>query len=58
MTQHQPIAALGSFFISSVATIAAWQVQLEFWLKITATAVAIIAGIVSIYAALRRKKTD
>lgn len=49
-------AEIPGFFVSSLAAIAAWQEQLEFWLRITATLVAIAAGIVSLLAALQARR--
>lgn len=56
MTSPTLASAFSAFTVSALATVAAWQVQLEFWLRIGATVVAIAAGMVSIYAALRRKR--
>lgn len=51
---HQAKEAFASS-ISLLAAITAWQEQVEFWLRITATLVAITAGLVTITMALRKK---
>jgi uncharacterized membrane protein len=56
MPSHPALAALPGFCVSALATLTAWQSEVEFWLRIAATLVAISAGLVSIYVALRRKK--
>lgn len=55
MSHHPLLASASSASLSLLATITAWQSQVEFWLRIAATLVAIIAGLVSIYVALRKK---
>ena len=41
--------------VSLMATITAWQVEIEFWLRVSATLVAIAAGLVTIWSAMRKK---
>jgi glucose dehydrogenase len=53
---HPPVASGVFSSISIVGAISAWQVQLEFWLRCGAAGVAIVAGLVSIYVALRRRQ--
>ena len=43
--------------VSGVTSLAAWEVQLEFGLRLIATVIAIIAGSLAIYNHLKPRKT-
>lgn len=43
---------------AGVSSLAAWQEQVDFWLRITAAIVAIAAGLVTLYQRLRKRRQD
>lgn len=56
--QKPDFAALGSFFISGIATISSWQLDMEFWLKIVVTVIGGLAGAFSLYRNFKAEAED
>jgi hypothetical protein len=56
MSAHKTLASDGLAVISSLATIAAWQEQMDFWFKVGASSVAIAAGLYSIHLGYKKQK--
>jgi len=55
MHPHNRLAGGLSAIGSMLATITAWQEQLEYWLRVGASLVALIAGLISIYYYIRHR---